>query len=251
MIKVYQIDGMTVPPLADARLYEFLSGGVVGVVIGCEITSLGANQIKVSAGWILLKGRVIEIQEETILVITSSSDQVDGRLLLQLDVSNNETPGTWVSQAQTPLPALTQEDINGSGTIYQLPMATYKVDQLQVTELKKGYPVAHTLFSRLYTATYLLDGWAEADEDAKGRGYNWTQTVQLVAEDGNEPTVTEDSVFMQPPTYLPTQVVSTDEVLDEALAIIDGGYTTSDAGTVTTYVVDKPTADIPVRWEIK
>ena len=251
MIKVYQIDGMTVPPLADARLYEFLSGGVVGVVIGCEITSLGANQIKVSAGWILLKGRVIEIQEETILVITSSSDQVDGRLLLQLDVSNNETPGTWVSQAQTPLPALTQEDINGSGTIYQLPMATYKVDQLQVTELKKGYPVAHTLFSRLYTAKYLLDGWSEADEDAKIRGYNWTQTVALVSDDGSEPTVTEDSVFMQPPSYLPTGVVSTDDVLDEALAIIDGGCTTSGAGTVTTLVVEKPTADIPVRWELK
>lgn len=103
----------------------------------------------------------------------------------------------------------------------------------------------------LYTATYLLDGWTEADEDAKGRGYNWTQTVQLVPDDNDAPAVTADSVFVTTASYLPTGVVSTDEVLDEALAIIDGGYTTSGAGTVTTLVVDKPTADIPVRWAIR
>lgn len=103
----------------------------------------------------------------------------------------------------------------------------------------------------LYTATYLLDGWTEADEDAKGRGYNWTQTVQLVPDDPDSPAVTAESVFVTTASYLPTGVVSTDEVLDEALAIIDGGYTTSGDGTVTTLVVDKPTADIPVRWAIR
>lgn len=103
----------------------------------------------------------------------------------------------------------------------------------------------------LYTATYLLDGWTEADEDAKGRGYNWAQTVQLVPDDNDAPAVTADSIFVTTASYLPTGVVSTDEVLDEALSIIDGGYTTSGAGTVTTLVVDKPTADIPVRWAIR
>ena len=103
----------------------------------------------------------------------------------------------------------------------------------------------------LYTATYLLDGWTEADEDAKGRGYNWTQTVQLVPDDNDAPAVTADSIFVTTASYLPTGVVSTDEVLDEALSIIDGGYTTSGAGTVTTLVVEKPTADIPVRWAIR
>lgn len=103
----------------------------------------------------------------------------------------------------------------------------------------------------LYTATYLLDGWTEADEDAKGRGYNWTQTVQLVPDDPDSPAVTAESVFVTTASYLPTGVVSTDEVLDEALSIIDGGYTTSGASTVTTLVADKPTADIPVRWAIR
>lgn len=103
----------------------------------------------------------------------------------------------------------------------------------------------------MYTALYTLDGWTEADEDAKGKGYAYQQTVALTPDDPDAPTVTADSVFVTGCSYLPTGVVATDEVLDEALAAINAGYTTSGAGTVTTLVVDKPAADIPVRWAIR
>lgn len=124
-------------------------------------------------------------------------------------------------------------------------------DAKTMNELENRIGAGMIAVAPLYTATYLLDGWTEADEDAKGRGYNWTQTVQLVPDDNDAPAVTAESVFVTTASYLPTGVVSTDEVLDEALSIIDGGYTTSGAGTVTTLVVDKPTADIPVRWAIR
>lgn len=103
----------------------------------------------------------------------------------------------------------------------------------------------------LYTALYRLDDWVDADEDAKSKGYAYQQTVALTPDDPDDPTVTADSVFVTGCSYLPTGVVATDEVLDEALAVIDTGYTTSGAGTVTTLVVDKPAADIPVRWAIR
>lgn len=103
----------------------------------------------------------------------------------------------------------------------------------------------------MYTALYRLDAWVDADEDAKGKGYAYQQTVTLTPDDPKAPTVTEDSVFVTGCSYLPTGVVATDEVLDEALAAINAGYTTSGAGTVTTLVVDKPAADIPVRWAIR
>lgn len=124
-------------------------------------------------------------------------------------------------------------------------------DAKTMNELENRIGAGMIAVAPLYTATYLLDGWTEADEDAKGRGYNWTQTVQLVPDDPDSPAVTAESVFVTTASYLPTGVVSTDEVLDEALSIIDGGYTTSGASTVTTLVVDKPTADIPVRWAIR
>lgn len=103
----------------------------------------------------------------------------------------------------------------------------------------------------LYTALYKLDGWTAADEGAKGKGYAYQQTVELEPDDGDAPTVNESSVFVTGCTYLPTGVAATDEVLGEALAIINAGYTTSGTGTVTTLVKEKPTSDIPVRWAIR
>ncbi len=103
----------------------------------------------------------------------------------------------------------------------------------------------------MYTALYKLDGWTAADEGAKGKGYAYQQTVELEPDDGDAPTVNESSVFVTGCTYLPTGVAATDEVLGEALAIINAGYTTSGTGTVTTLVKEKPTSDIPVRWAIR
>lgn len=103
----------------------------------------------------------------------------------------------------------------------------------------------------MYTALYQLNNWVEADEDAKSKGYAYQQTVTLTPDDPQAPTVTADSVFVSGCSYLPTGVVTTDEVLNETLEIINAGYTTSGTGTVTTLVVDKPASDIPVRWVIR
>lgn len=243
MITVYQINGQAVPPLADARLYSFLSGGVVGVVVGCQVTSLGANQLQVSDGWILIQGRVIEIKQETIMATTSSSGQVDGRLLLQLDVSNDETPGTWVTQAQTPLPDLIQEDINGSGTIYQLPIEIYQVDQLQVSNMQSAFPQAYSPPSFKYAATYTLEGWT-------GDG-PYTQTATLVPLDGG-PAVTANSKFDGPFMTEQANDPETRAALLEVLGQINNSYTTLGDGIMTVSGVEsQPQAEIEVVVKIK
>lgn len=120
-----------------------------------------------------------------------------------------------------------------------------------MNDLEKRIGSGMVSIAPMYTALYRLDDWTEADEAAKGKGYAYQQTVTLTPDDPDAPTVTADSVFVTGCSYLPTGVVATDEVLDEALAAINAGYTTSGAGTVTTLVVDKPAADIPVRWAIR
>lgn len=102
-----------------------------------------------------------------------------------------------------------------------------------------------------YTALYRLDGWTEADEDAKSKGYAYRQTVMLVPERATSPAVTADSRFAPGMGFAPTGIPATDEILAQALQVINDGYTTSGDGTVTTLVVDKPAADIPVTWLIR
>lgn len=251
MITVYQSDGTTVTPLADGKLYEFLSGGSVGVILGCQVTSLGGLQLQIASGWILIKGRMIAIQQETISVTPSTSGTVNGRLLLHLDVSSDDAPGTWVTQAQTPLPELVQEDINGSGTIFEMPLATYQVDQLQVTDLQTVSPLALGPVSHFYTATYQVDGWSAASEENVANGYPFTQTVQAVPNNPNAPPVTENSEFCLGNGFDLTGVADTDNALADALIIINAGKTSSGNGTLTTLVQEKPDVDIPVIWELK
>ena len=103
----------------------------------------------------------------------------------------------------------------------------------------------------MYTALYRLDDWTEADEDAKGKGYAYQQTVTLTPDDPKAPTVTEDSKFLPQMGTPKTGVVETDEILKEALNIIADGVTSAGSGTVTTLVREKPTSDIPVVWALR
>lgn len=165
MITLYQIDGGLVPPIADARLYEFLSGGAIGIVEGAEVTSLGGTQLSIADGWGVVLGRVFSIESETIAVTTPASGTVGGRLIVQIDIANEETPISLITQAETPLPDLVQEDINASGTVYQLPLATFSVDAVQVTGLTSVTPIATAAFMPVSGGTFTGDVVAASKAD--------------------------------------------------------------------------------------
>lgn len=239
-LTLYQINNALVPPIADARLYELLSSGVVGVVQGVKVTSLGGNQLQVSSGWGIALGRVFSVEAETISASVSSSGEVDGRLLIHLDVSVEDTPISFVTQAQTPLPDLVQEDINQSGTIYEIPLATYKINELAISNLETVTPVAGTPAIYTYKCTPQVDAWTGSDEAG------WTQTVALTPYDGG-PAVT-DSMQLGPPMYLPTGVQDTDEALAEVCSAVNSGTSTPGAANVTLKIWEKPTADADIYY---
>lgn len=242
MITVYQIQGQNVPPLADARLYELLSGGGVGVVVGCEITSLGGLQLRISSGWILIQGRWIAIAEETVTVTPSGSGQVDGQALLHIDVSNTESPGAWVFNAQTPLPAPVQEDINGSGTIYEMQMCAYKVDQLQVTGLQTTFPVLGTAAGYIYKATFDVDGWS-------GSG-SVSQTVPLIPVDGGPPVASGSTLLACIGTDSSLPQETKDDMAGPA-ADIAGAEKTLGTGTISVTLDSSPDVDVELYFYIK
>lgn len=243
MITVYQAQGSNVTPLADARLYVLLSGGGTGVVLGCEITILGGLQLRVGAGWVLIQGRCIAIDEETITVTPSTGAQVDGQLLLHLDVGSDDAPGTWVTNAETPLPAPVQEDVNGSGTIYELQMCTYKVDQLQVTDLKTTYPVLGTAASYLYKATFDVDGWAPGSGSV-------SQTVAMTPVDGGPP-ITAGSTLLACVGYDRTLPDEAKQAMQGPAAKIAAADATLGAGTISVTLDSAPSVDVELYFLAK
>ena len=133
-----QVSGAQVTPVDDARLYDLILSGQTGIVEGCAVTHLGANQLQVSAGWGVCQGRMFTIEQEIINAVVSSSGTVPGRLLLHIDVTA-DTPAVFMTQAASSLPALTQEDINGNGTVYEIEMATYDISQTLISGLQMKF----------------------------------------------------------------------------------------------------------------
>ena len=134
-ISILQYDGSSIAPKDDARLYNYLLGKS-GVVEGCTVTSLGANQLQIAAGWGVIAGRMFVIAQETVNATVSDSGTKKGRLIIAIDIENTETPIAFDTQMATTLPDLTQEDINDDGTVYEFALAEYDISEIAVSNLE-------------------------------------------------------------------------------------------------------------------
>ena len=142
-IKLCQAANSVVTPLDDAQLYSWVANRAVGVVAGCAVTSAGTNQLSIAAGWGIVQGHVFTVGAQTISATVAPSGTVNGRLLIRIDTSDTVTPVEFVTQAETPLPALTQQSIDGSGSIYELALATYTVGTISISGLTNVAPTAY------------------------------------------------------------------------------------------------------------
>ncbi len=156
MLELKRYNGSLVTPRDDALLHDFLINDT-GIFEGLTVTHLGSNQLLISAGRGIIKGRDFTAEEETILAQLSDSGEQKGRLLIRVDISNEESPIQFATQAAASLPELTQEDINRGGTVYELAIAEYDVDELQISNLTY---VAKTVLPQggLYPATCTYSG---------------------------------------------------------------------------------------------
>ena len=137
MLTLKQFAGSTVNPADDAALYDSLLNHQIGVFEGVKVSVQGTNQLRIEAGRGVMAGRVFEVEEETIAARTSPSGTLDGRLLVRIDLDNTESPIDFDTQAETPLPELVQEDINGSGKIFEMELAIYSISETAVSGLRR------------------------------------------------------------------------------------------------------------------
>lgn len=151
MVTLHTIDGGTVNAINDALLYDFIIGQN-GIATGATVTSEGALLLHIDSGWGVIKGRIFSIEAETVSATPSTSGTVKGRLILQIDITNTTNPITFVTQAAATLPALQQEDINNAGTIFQLPIATYDVNEVAISNLQMTAPVVEAIKGRIDSA---------------------------------------------------------------------------------------------------
>lgn len=141
-----QFDGGAISPRDDAILYNSIIQRN-GIFNGCEITHLGANQLKITAGRGIIKGRTFEIEEMTVNCQLASYGTQKGRMYLRMELSNLETPIQIKTVAATSLPELVQEeDCNYTNGVYEMELCTYNVTDVLISELKMTYDAIDTAF---------------------------------------------------------------------------------------------------------
>ena len=113
----------------------FLQGNM-GIVKGCELSSTNTS-VTVGEGYFCIKGRFLQILgDETIEV----SDNGYYSLICEIDLSQENTKEDFnqgsikVVSGSSAYPALTQQDINNNGTVYQYEFARFKVTDSGITE---------------------------------------------------------------------------------------------------------------------
>lgn len=96
----------------------------------------------------------------------------------------------------------------------------------------------------MYKAFFDLDGWA-------GGSGKFTQTADLVAMDGG-PDVTPNSLFQPGVACKKTTSATTNETLQDNLALFQLGYSVvSENNKITAHLFERPSSDIEVIWSLK
>lgn len=113
----------------------------------------------------------------------------------------------------------------------------------KISETEKKMPY-------VYYGTFKVTGWTSISTTDGVTGYPYKQSIVVTPEKSAAPNVTASSTFMSGCGFTPTKVADTDAALTDALAIINDGVSVTSYQHITTYVKEKPTCDITVRWEI-
>ncbi|MBQ0112686.1 MAG: hypothetical protein KBT03_06120 [Bacteroidales bacterium] len=126
-------ENQTVTPKHDSIQWD---DGRCGIMNGCEISHIGANKIRITSGYIVILGRLIEVSQEDINVNVSESGEKKGQLFIRMNLASDE-PIQIISEAADEITELTQENnanyING---IYELQLCKYNINETTISNME-------------------------------------------------------------------------------------------------------------------
>lgn len=140
-VTLHTYDGGTVNAINDAKFYERLTNSVSGVVTGADCTPAGGLIVHITAGWGVILGRLFTIERDDIDVEPSASGTMSGRLKMVINLAN-DPPISFESERRRSLPALTQENLNTNGSIYEIELCHYDVTELAIDNLVSNTKVS-------------------------------------------------------------------------------------------------------------
>lgn len=132
--KVVRATGSNVSPAEDARLFRQMFPDD-GLFQDITISTLGGNQVSIPGMYGILEGRDFTTDPMTLNVDLPNSDG-SGYIIVRFDTTTDEV--IEVKSELAPY-TITYEDINASGTVCEMVIATYTANTTQVTGVSMVY----------------------------------------------------------------------------------------------------------------
>lgn len=130
--------GQNVTPKNDGALYNAHNGD--GILDGCTMTISG-DDLVIASGHFIAGGRVCQVDGATSVDLSGRTLQTGYiQVIMNYDLTQSEGSQwytTFVEGATTTFSALTQDDINGTGTLYQVELAVVQISSGNLTSINR------------------------------------------------------------------------------------------------------------------
>lgn len=144
-----------------AKDHGALFAGILydGILKGCNITYFGTT-ISISPGYIIIAGRLFQVSSSESVGTSGSSSYA--RLKAKVDLSGTSTEETFsqvsflvdYASTESGFSDLTQQDINGSGTTYEIELAIFRRTSTAIQEkVSQAHPAKPFLYGASLPST--------------------------------------------------------------------------------------------------
>lgn len=128
--------GQNVTPKNDGGLYQAHYGD--GILWGCSM-NISGDDLVIQSGEFIMGGRYVQVDGATNVDLSGRTLQTGYiQVIMNADLSQGEGSQwytTFVESATTTFPALTQDDINDNGSLYQLELAVVQISGGNLTSV--------------------------------------------------------------------------------------------------------------------
>lgn len=128
--------GQNVTPKNDGGLYQAHHGD--GILWGCSM-NISGDDLVIQSGEFIMGGRVVQVDGATSVDLSGRTLQTGYiQVIMNADLTQGEGQQwypTFVESATTTFPTLTQDDINDTGTLYQLELAVVQISGGNLTAI--------------------------------------------------------------------------------------------------------------------
>lgn len=152
-----------VSPSDDGSTYAALVAD--GITTGCTITAVGST-LHLAAGKLIACGRVIRVPNALDIAVTGITSGY-ARLVLTINLANSATASVFeqayldveTASSINGFSALTRQDINGSGTVYQMVLCLCQITSSAISEIISTCGPAHAI-AKGVSVPLPANGWS-------------------------------------------------------------------------------------------